>query len=259
MKIQNLNKILQVLFKFREYENWKDIVREYASGKKPTKVVLKNGVIISAPVANSIIRGVKRIFFRNTYNPADYEIGENDTVVDIGANIGIFTLYAATKTKKEVYSFEPFPANFKYLKQNISLNKFDYVTPHLAAVSDKVETRKFSVKESTSHHIVDENTKNHLENFIEVQTVTLKYIMDQNNLDHIDFLKLDCEGAEGYVLLSTPLDYLKRIRKIAMEFHDSHSPLNHKEMDRVLVNAGFKTSLVWNGKASSGYLYARRV
>ncbi|MCP5062238.1 MAG: hypothetical protein GY936_07235 [Ignavibacteriae bacterium] len=72
MKIKNLDKILQVLFKFREYEIWKDIIWEYARDK----------------------------------NPTNYEIGVNETAVDIGANIGIFTLYAVTKSKK-VYSYEP--------------------------------------------------------------------------------------------------------------------------------------------------------
>ncbi len=258
MKFNNLNKILQVLFKFRDYENWKEIIWEYARNRKPTKVVLKGGVTISAPETNSILRGVKRIFYKNTYNPTHYEIGANDTVVDMGANIGIFSLYAATKTMKSVYSFELFPSNFEYLQQNISLNKFNHVTPHLAAVSDKVETRKFSVNESTSHHLADKNTKSNSDTFIEVQTVTLKHVMDQNDLNHIDFLKLDCEGGEGYVLLSTPLDYLKRIRKIAMEFHNTLSPLNHDEMDKILVAAGFETSLVWDGIDSSGYLFARK-
>ncbi|MHC4268982.1 MAG: FkbM family methyltransferase [Planctomycetota bacterium] len=119
--------------------------------------------------------------------------------------------------------------NFGYLQQNISLNEFRYVTTHLAAVSDKVETRKFFVNESTSHHLTEENTESNSEGFVEVQTVTLKHIIDQNDLDHINFLKLDCEGGAGYVLLSTPLDYLKRIRKIAIEFHDTLSPLNHEE------------------------------
>ena len=139
------------MFKFRNYENWKDIIREYARDKNPTKVVLKGGVTISAPETNSILRGIKRIFLRNTYNPTNYEIGADDTVVDLGANIGIFTLYAATKTKKRVYSFEPFPTNFDYLQQNIILNKFNNITPHLAAISDKVEKRKLVVGRSTSH------------------------------------------------------------------------------------------------------------
>ncbi len=146
MKIKNF---FEVLFKFREYKNWKDIIQENTRDKNPTKVVLKSGVTISASARNSILRGVKRIFLRNTYNPTNYKIGVNDTVVDIGANIGIFTLYAANKTKKRFYSFEPFPANFKYLQQNIRLSGFNYVTPHLTTISDKVDTRKYFVNEST--------------------------------------------------------------------------------------------------------------
>ncbi len=258
MKIKNLNKIVQVLFKIQEYKNWKEIISEFARDKKPTRVVLRNGVTISAPGTNSILRGVKRIFLRKTYNPVNYEIGKDDTVVDIGANIGIFTLFAATKTKKRVYSFEPFPGNFEYLKNNVNLNGFNHVTPHLAAVSNKVETRKFFVNRSTSHHLAENNSDSNRDGSIEVQTITLKHIMDQNNLDHIDFLKMDCEGGEGDILLSTPLDYIKRIKRLAMEFHDTLSPLNHKEMDKFLVQAGFKTLLRWDGKGSSGYLFARR-
>ena len=64
-------------------------------------MVLKSGVTISASVRNSSPRGVKRIFFRNTYNYTNYKNGVNDTVVNIGTNNGIFTLYTANKTKKE--------------------------------------------------------------------------------------------------------------------------------------------------------------
>ncbi len=57
------------------------------------KVVLKSSVTISAPVTNSILCGGKRIFFRSTYNPTHYKIGENDAVVNIGANIeNLYTL-----------------------------------------------------------------------------------------------------------------------------------------------------------------------
>ena len=58
MKIKNLNKIFQVLFNFREYENWKEIIGEYARDEDPTKVVLKGDITISAPVTNSLLRGV---------------------------------------------------------------------------------------------------------------------------------------------------------------------------------------------------------
>ncbi len=57
-----------------------------------------------------------------------------------------------------------------------------------------------------------------------MQTVTLKHLSDQNDLNYIDLLKMDCEGSEGFALISTSLDYIKRIRKIAMEFHNTLSP-----------------------------------
>ena len=77
MKIKNLNKIFRVLCKFRYYKNWKDIILAYARNNNPTKVVLKNGVTICAPETNSILRGVKRVFFKKAYNRTNCEIVEN--------------------------------------------------------------------------------------------------------------------------------------------------------------------------------------
>lgn len=258
MKIKNINRIANILFRSKEYKNWIEIIRLLAIDKKPSKVVLKNGVKIEAE-NRSILRAVKRIFFNKTYNPVNFEIGKDDTVVDIGANIGVFTLFAATKTDKAVYSFEPFPENFKFLDNNVKSNGFTKVFTHAAAVCDKVGTMNFNVaKGNTAHHIANYSSEKTYAMSIEVPTLTLKHIIDQNHIECIDFLKLDCEGAEGDILLSTPLDYLKRVRKLAMEFHDNISPLNHKEIEMILTTAGFKTSLKWNGKDVSGYLFARR-
>ena len=82
--------------------------------------------------------------------------------------------------------------------------------------------------------------------------------MRSNDLKEIDFLKLDCEGAEGSILTSTPGEHLKRIRKIAMEFHDNVSQLKHDEIQRLLADAGFVTTLNWNGRSPFGYLYGKR-
>jgi hypothetical protein len=80
--------------------------------------------------------------------------------------------------------------------------------------------------------------------------------MDGNNLEQIDFLKIDCEGAEGPILQSTPNSYLKRIRKIALEFHDHLSELNHKDIQNILKGAGFNIRLKWDEKSPFGYIYA---
>ena len=193
------------------------------------------------------------------YNPANLDIGIDDTVVDIGANIGVFTLFAACKTQNHVHSFEPFPKNFEFLNRNIGINNLHNVRIHAAAVCDKVGTQKLFVNDSnTSHFLSSLNTKERFEKSIEVPTTTLEDIMDSNNLKQIDFLKLDCEGAEGAILQSTTEGYLKRVRKIAMEFHDNTSPLKHDEIEKLLIESGFKTKLDWNGRKPYGYLYGFR-
>jgi len=81
-------------------------------------------------------------------------------------------------------------------------------------------------------------------------------IMDEYSLSQIDFLKLDCEGSEGAIFASTPREYLRRIRKISLEFHDNVSSLRHEEIQRLLEDMEFQTALRWNGKSPYGYLYA---
>ena len=51
---------------------------------------------------------------------------------------------------------------------------------------------------------------------------------------------------------------LRRIRRIAMEFHDASSPVGHRAMQQLLEESGFTTRLRWDGCSSTGMIYARR-
>ena len=63
---------------------------------------------------------------------------KNSIFWDVGANIGIYTIYAAIKSKVKVYAFEPMPLNYKNLCLNISLNKLiDKITPFCLVLNDK--------------------------------------------------------------------------------------------------------------------------
>ncbi len=59
-------------------------------------------------------------------------------------------------------------------------------------------------------------------------------------------------------MTSTPKQYLKRIRKIAMEFHDNVSQYKHDDIQRLLEDIGFVVKLNCDGKSPFGYLYGRR-
>ena len=72
------------------------------------------------------------------------EVKEGNNVIDIGANIGYFTLLFAKLVgpNGKVFAFEPDPTNFSILKKNIEENNYDNVILSQKAISDKTETTK---------------------------------------------------------------------------------------------------------------------
>jgi FkbM family methyltransferase len=243
------------------YENWKNIIQSIKKDKDCNEVILRSGNKISAPENTSCFIGlVEDIFFNNIYTPPGFSIENNDVVVDIGAHVGTFTLFAASKTKNMVYAFEPFAINFEFLNKNIHTNKLNNISTYNNLVSDKIGIERLFLLENSREHLIfnkNENTRPYLD----VSSITLKYIIDNiigNKFKQIDFLKLNCEGAEGLILLSTPINYFLNIKKIVMEFHDTLSPLKHNEVQELLKKVGFVTELNWDGNLSSGYIYARR-
>lgn len=247
------------LYSLLKYQNRWELLRSAVRGKETDCLILPNGIHIYTPPHNDTLTMVKDIFFDQLYTNSFISIGKNDRVVDIGANIGIFTLWAAVRTQNQIDSFEPFPGNHVYLSRNIQANGFTNIKTHPTALSDQVGTVKlYLASKSGGNQIFHNPGSGELHDFIPVPSDTLKNFMDQNAVESIDFLKMDCEGAEGAILNSTPLPYLLRIRQIAMEFHDNVSQLKHGEIRQLLLQAGFKTDLRWDGKSYFGYIYAKR-
>ena len=261
----------------RVYDNWAEVVATTFKRKEPSQIILKNGLIIEAEVDLRYV--VREIFFKRVYNPVYLPIERDDVVVDIGANNGVFTLFASSKTRGALHAIEPSPRNVEILRRNLTVNGLRNVTVHECAVSDTVGTARLFLnsvdgqQNVLSEHVIPARIKqytdrpdlNHIlsysgeaANFIEVPTTTLPVIMDNHALERIDFLKLDCEGAESSILRSTPEAYLKRVKKIAMEFHDYLSDTSHEELQAILQRADFRTRLKWDSKSPVGYLYAWR-
>lgn len=266
-----------VVLAARAYENWVEVIANTARRQEPPKVILKNGYTIEAEIGLRFI--VREIFFERVYNPSYLPVEENDIVVDIGANDGVFTLFAASLTRNAIHAFEPSPRNLEVLRRNITVNGLHHVIAHGCAVSDEVGLAKLLLdpidgqRNRLSDHIVHNKNEEYkilaklnnpvsgldeAKTYIEVPTTTLQEIMDCNKLEQIDFLKMDCEGSEGSILTSTSADCLQRIRKIALEFHDHLSELSHRDMQNILERSGFSTKLKWDRKSPLGYIYAWR-
>ncbi len=131
------------------------------------------------------------------YEPIETEIvksnvKKNDVVVDVGANIGYYTLLMA-KNDALVHSYEPEPNNFNLLEKNVIFNNFSSnVKLYNKAVSDFYGYSKLILSDySTGQHRLDYNR-------FGTQSVDVEVVKIE--LDKIDFAKIDVEGVEFNVL-----------------------------------------------------------
>jgi len=123
-------------------------------------------------------------------------VKEENVVVDLGANIGYYSLLAArlVGSKGRVYAFEPEPTNYSLLLKNIELNEYHNIIPVSKAVSNAAGTvRLFLDNQDTGAHTICEPGKKGKS--IEVESVTLdEFFKDRE--PQIDVIKMDIEGAE---------------------------------------------------------------
>lgn len=141
-------------------------------------------------------------------------IKQDDVVLDLGANIGIFTRFASDAGAKKIYSFEPIQENFELLM----LNKPANAEAHRLAVSD-VDNQAISMAYDPSspggssfvHKYGEEQT---------VMSMTIDTMVNNGVIQQPDFIKMDIEGAEVHAFRGISDDILLKTRCIAMELHE---------------------------------------
>jgi FkbM family methyltransferase len=150
-------------------------------------------------------RGIAKLLymFRDDYDPdlnvLEKFLGAEKTMIDIGANHGMYSLVSARLVGNEgkVIAFEPTQATFKILEKNLALNHATNVKAMRIALADKPGTMRL-------YHEVD-STRNSLapavpsQDFEEVEVRTLDSVIRDAGLARIDFIKIDVEGADELV------------------------------------------------------------
>ncbi len=132
---------------------------------------------------------------------------EGDTVIDVGAHIGKYTIIASKMVgpNGKVIAIEAHPGNYEILKKNIALNKLSNVI----ALNYAVHSRKTVVKlyepgqekgATIYNTIMADRTTSNDQNYIEVKADTLDSLLSENGIKEINWIKIDVEGAEYEVL-----------------------------------------------------------
>ena len=155
------------------------------------------------------------LLFADEYYPL--RLKRSDIVLDVGANIGIFTCKAALEVNR-VYSIEPEPNNFELLKKNVEINGLKNVTLINYAVSDVEETLYFKHTGGSAKAA---------KNGIPIKAKTIDSILEELGNPKITVLKMDIEGYEMKALLG--FSKYNCIREIIIETHS-------KELTEQVIN-----------------------
>ncbi len=188
-----------------------------------------------------------------------FRVEPRDTVVDVGAHIGRYTLMAATKASK-VIAVEPDPSSFQLLKANVALNGFSNVVVVPEALSSTRGTRllRLASRDNTgtssiSPDGVAEPTVGEISAEVRVRSDTLDHLVETFHVRRIDWLKIDVEGHEIEVLRGGPAA-LKVTRKLILEVTES----TDETCRRIVELAGFELDGIERGDPASNWLLLKK-
>ena len=205
------------------------------------------------PIGLSVHLAVNGVHEKIETDYVKNEIKEGDVVVDIGANIGYYTLLFSKLVGKKgkVFAFEPEPVNFQLLKKNVEINGCQNIILENKIVSNKNGKAKLYISEQGpgKHKIYP--TQNDEENLIFVDSVKLDdYFKDLDIIKNISFIKIDVEGSELGVIKGMEL-LLKVIKKLKIQLEFSSFLIQQygakqEELLKLLEDYGFKIYFVNN-------------
>lgn len=165
--------------------------------------------------------GVSKVVMKeiaNTYD-LDRDFKDGDVIVDIGAHVGVVSCYLGKKyPQTKIYAFEPNRTNYNRLIGNIAVNKATNVSPSSLAVTKDGRNVSYgydTAKNSGGNSIYAEYDPS-LAN--SANSTTLDRIFQENDIDRIRLLKIDCEGAEYEIIEANP-ELLKRVDAVRGELH----------------------------------------
>lgn len=155
--------------------------------------------------------------FYATYVAGEWDclkIRQGDVIIDAGANIGDFTIRAAKRVGRRgmVVAVEPSLVASRLLRENLEINSIENVIVLNAVLSGRgAETW---LRQSGSYVL---ETTNGDREAVSIPSKTLRQVLEETGVSHVDILKMDIEGAEASVL--EDLAVLRGFREVAIETH----------------------------------------
>lgn len=246
---KTLKTIKTVIQIYQICKNPSTVTKAYLLRRNPEFVELKSGLKVYMSSCRDDISTFVIVFCNKDYG----NLKGNKLVIDVGANIGIVSMYAISQGALKVYSFEPNKEAFGTIEKSINANQLqERLIAFNMAVSSKTGELLYIPKKSNPANVSQKNV-GQLDLYDAIPTISMDDFINQHQIDKIDLLKLDCEGAEYVLLPSLSELNASKICEIKIEYHDEEAPL----LDW-LKKKQFKVTYFKKVKAKLGYIWASR-
>lgn len=220
-----------------------EIIKNLIKDERAQHIVLNmefNGADLSLRIDDSDIRVFKQIFVDNEYDSLNLPETAK-TIIDLGANIGLSALFFIKKfPTSRIVAVEPDAVNFSIMEKN--LEKFSKSISFLQAAIWPTDGEVSLVEEDDDHASLGawgyRTEASNGNSGLSVKAVTIPTIMKQYNMDFVDILKVDIEGAEYELFEKNYEDWIDKVGLIIIETHDRFKP-NSEAMVRNAMNGRF--------------------
>jgi len=210
---------------------------------RPYSVRMKDGLVLELRPKVGDRFAFYEILLRGDYTNGGQRISPGDTVIDVGANVGCFSVLASRMVGPtgRVIAIEPEEACFRQLRKNIELNGAANVIPLRTAIGAAEGTATLHITSTAlfSSIYATTNIGSADDKLQEVPITTLDLLMQSHGVQHCHYLKLDCEGAEHDIVRTLTPEVAARIDQITMEVHRIPGQ-DAAQLHGRLANLGFK-------------------
>jgi len=212
------------------------------------RVELRSGLHIHLSADPLDIVTVFGVFMRRDYG----EIPPGSRVIDIGANIGVFALYAVHCGARLVHAYEPSAESFKVLQRNIDDNRLgERVKAFRVAVGAGPERPVLFPRSSNVMNVrpTDGTDANDCD---EVPLETLQTVVARTG--GAELVKLDCEGEEEHILADARAPTLSQLKEVRLEYHLGRGAVIMRGMEQ----RGFDVVHHWPADARGGLVWFKQ-
>ena len=195
---------------------------------------MRDGALMRCAIADS--GGLLSVYADRDYEIPGVDWSQVNTVVDIGAHVGSFSVWAARRAPRaRCLAVEPNPRTFGLLQANLKDNGLDRrVTAINAAIGPAAGSGRLELVD----HSLGTRLARSGAGEVSVRVETLSALLEAASLDRADVLKIDCEGSEYDVFARMDAETFGSIKTIACEYHPEPGH-DVKELDALLERQGF--------------------